>query len=61
MTKKIARIIGVVMLVIAIVFVAFALGHPEMGFPWCNSITYIIYGVYLIVMLIMFFAPFPNE
>ncbi len=61
MTKKIERIIGVVMLVIAIVFVVFALGHPEMGFPWCNSITYLIYGVYLIVMLIMLIAPFPKK
>ena len=38
MNKKISRIIGLVMVVIAIVFVVFALNHPEMSFPWNLSL-----------------------
>lgn len=57
MTKKISRIIGLLMLIVAIVFVAFAMGHPEMSFPWSNTITYVLYAVYLVAMLIFFVAP----
>ena len=49
MNKKISRIIGLVMVVIAIVFVVFALNHPEMSFPWNNTITWVLYGLYAIV------------
>ena len=45
MKKHISRIIGLVMIVIAIAFVAFALNHPEMSFPWSNTITWGLYGI----------------
>lgn len=61
MTKKTSRIIGIVMLVLAIAFIIFAFSHPEMSFPWSNTITYLLYGVYLIVMVIMFVAPFKKK
>lgn len=61
MTKKHSRIIGVVMLLIAIAFLCFAFIHPEMSFPWSNIITYLLYGVYLIVMVVMFIAPFGKR
>lgn len=35
------------MIVIAVLFVYYALHHPEASFPWPNSITYTIYMTYL--------------
>ncbi|MBR5188893.1 MAG: hypothetical protein IKW17_01400 [Paludibacteraceae bacterium] len=57
MTKKISRIIGSIMLVIAIAFVVFALNHPEMSFPWSNTITWVLYGLYAIVTVVLLVAP----
>ena len=57
MTKKTSRIIGIVMLVLAITFIIFAFSHPEMSFPWSNTITYLLYGVYAIVTVILLIAP----
>lgn len=61
MKKKTSRIIGIVMLMIAIAFAVFALGHPEAGFPWNNTVTYIIYAVYLIVAVMLLIAPFKRK
>lgn len=61
MTKKISRVIGFSMLLIAIVFVVFAATHPEMGFAWSNVITYCLYCVYLIIMVILLIAPFREK
>lgn len=61
MTKKMSRIFGIIMLVGAIAFVAFALNHPEMSFPWNNMITCLLYGIYVIVMAVMFIAPFTKQ
>ncbi len=61
MAKKTSRIIGIVMLVLAIAFIIFAFSHPEMSFPWSNTITYLLYGVYFIVMVVMFVAPFKKK
>ena len=38
MSKKVSRIVGGIMLAVAVVFVAVALGHPEMSFPWSNTV-----------------------
>jgi len=57
MNKKISRIIGLVMVVIAIVFVVFALNHPEMSFPWSNTVTWVLYGLYTIVTAVLLIAP----
>ena len=57
MNKKYSRIIGLVMVLIAIVFVVFALNHPEMSFPWNNSITCGLYGLYVLVTAAIFIAP----
>lgn len=57
MNKKTSRIIGLIMVVIAIAFVVFALNHPEMSFPWSNTITWVLYGVYAIVTVILLIAP----
>ena len=42
------------MVVVAIGLLIFALNHPEMSFPWSNSITYVIYAVYLVITVFMF-------
>ena len=34
MSKKVSRIIGGIMLILAVAFLFVALGHPEMSFPW---------------------------
>ena len=60
MAKKTSRIIGMIMLIVAIAFVVFALKHPEASFPWSNTVTYAIYAVYLIVVTILLVAPFKK-
>lgn len=57
MNKKIARIIGLAMVVAAIAFVVFALNHPEMSFPWSNTITWSIYVAYALAAVILLIAP----
>ena len=57
MNKRISRIIGLVMVVIAIIFVIFALNHPEISFPWNNTITWVLYGLYAIVTAVFLIAP----
>ena len=53
MKKSISRIIGVIMLIVAIVFIVFALNHPEMSFPWNNTITWLLYGLYILVTVML--------
>ena len=61
MTKKFSRRIACVLLLAAIGFLLFALFHPEMSFPWSNTITYTLYGGYLLVMVVFFIAPFQPK
>ena len=51
------KIIGLVMVFISIVFVVFALNHPEMSFPWSNKITFTLYGLYALVTVVLFIVP----
>ena len=57
MKKSISRIVGLVMLIIAVAFIVFALNHPEMSFPWNNTITWLLYGLYILVTVVLFIAP----
>lgn len=61
MTKKLSRIIAALMLVLAIAFAAYVLNHPETGFPWNNSITYALYIAWLVIMIVLFIAPFKKN
>ena len=45
------------MVAIAIAFVVFALNHPEMSFPWSNTVTWVMYGVYAVVTAVFLIAP----
>lgn len=57
MKKSMSRIIGLIMLIIAIVFIMCALNHPEKSFPWNNTITWLLYGVYFLVTVVLLIAP----
>lgn len=59
--KKISRIIAGLMLAAAVVFFWYAGNHPEAGFPWSNTVTYVLYGVYALVMIVLFVAPFKRK
>ena len=61
MTKKYSRIIAAIMLVIAIVFIFIALNNQQASFPWSNAITYILYGIYVVIMVVLFIAPFKKK
>lgn len=61
MNKKVSRTIGLVMVIIAIVFVVFALNYPEAGFPWSNTITWILYCIYSLVTAILLIAPISKK
>ena len=47
MKSRISIIIGTIMLIIAGGFVAFAMQHPELSFPWSQRITFMLYGAYI--------------
>ena len=57
MKKNVLRTIGLVMVAIAIAFVVFALNHPDMSFPWNNTVTWSLYGLYAIVTAVLLIAP----
>ena len=57
MKRSISKIIGLTMLIIAIVFIMFALNHPEKSFPWSNTITWLLYGVSFLVTVVLLIAP----
>ena len=59
--KKICRMIAGVMLAAAIGFMLFAVHHPESAFSWSNTVTYSIYGIYVLVMIVLFIAPFKGK
>lgn len=49
--RLVFMIIGITMLVIAIVFIWYAMNNPQSSFPWSNKITYLIYLIYIIIMI----------
>lgn len=53
--------IAAVMLVAVVVFIGIALSNPQASFPWSNIITYTLYGIYIIIMIVLFTAPFKKE
>lgn len=61
MNKKISRIIAGIMFVTGVVFIAVALNNPQLSWPWSNTITYTIYLVYFVVMLVLLIAPLKKK
>ncbi len=60
MKKKTSRIIAGLMLLAAVAFCLYALGHPASSFPWGNGVTYLLYGAYVLLMVLLFAAPFKD-
>ena len=57
MRKRIIRMLGILMLIVAFVFVIFALWHPERSFPWSNTVTWTLYGCYVLCALFFLLVP----
>lgn len=55
--KKLYYILGGVLCLLAAAFVAVALTHPELAFPWPNWVSYTIYALYGIYTVLIFCMP----
>ena len=47
-----------VLAAVAIGFIIFALGHPELSFPWSTEITHVFYGLYVDAVILLFVLAF---
>lgn len=56
--KVILRLISLFMLLAAVVFVIYALHHPEGGYDISIKATYVIYACYLAAMVLAFILSF---
>ena len=61
MSRKMSRVIACLMLVIGIAFVIVALNNPQLSWPWSNTISWTIYLTYIILMIVLFIAPFKKK
>lgn len=59
--SSIFLLVGCAMIFIAIMFFLYALQHPEKSFPWGNSVTYVLYFVYLLSTICMFILSIKNK
>ncbi len=57
----ITRIIGTAMWVVAVIFISYALTHPESSWSWNNTITYTLYILYTIVTIILLVLPVKKK
>ncbi len=55
------RLAAILMALAAVLFLLFALTNPQASFPWSNTVTYILYAVYLIVMAVLFGLSFQKK
>lgn len=56
--KKRFLLSACVLIVIAVCFVIYAMWHPELSFPWSASITYVLYGLYVDGIVLLFILAF---
>jgi len=61
MSKKISRIIGICMLIVAVCFILYALNNPQASFNMPLYLTYILYGIYAIATIVLLIAPFKGK
>lgn len=47
-------LIGIIMLILAIIFVIYALNNPQKSFDMNLTLLYVIYILYIVVMIVMF-------
>lgn len=57
MSKRKWRVIGLLLLAAAFLFVVYAFTHPELTFPWSNRVSYTLYGLYTLVMVVCLIGP----
>lgn len=55
--KKPYYVLGIILCLLAAVFVAAVLTHPELSFPWPNGVSYTMYALYGIYTVIVFLIP----
>ncbi|MDD6038985.1 MAG: hypothetical protein PUD20_09370 [bacterium] len=58
--KKIFFIPACVLTVSAVAFIVFALGHPELSFPWDIKYNGILYGSYAAVTVLLYVLAFTK-
>ncbi len=46
---------GIIMIALSAVFFIYAMLNPQGSFPWPNSVTYLLYAIYLAVTAILLF------
>lgn len=56
--KKRFFIPACLLLVVAVVLAIYALGHPELSFPWSTQFTHILYGLYVDAVMLLFVLTF---
>lgn len=56
--KKRYSIPACVLVVAAIGFIIYAVGHPELSFQWSIQITHILYGLYVDAVVLLFVLAF---
>lgn len=61
MSKKCSRFIAGLMLFLGILFIGFAMTHPESSVKIWNTVLYTINAIYMLVMIILFIAPFGKK
>lgn len=59
--KKRFLIPACVLSAVAIGFVFFAMGYPELSFPWDGWITGILYGLYADTVVLLFILSFSKK
>ena len=62
-TKTKSRIAALVLTILAVIYVALALTHPEMSLPvpFGTKVTGVLYGLYVGVVVVLFIAPFEDK
>ena len=61
MDRNKSRIMGALMLIIAILFVGFSLFNPQASFPFNITVTYFIYAIYLSIMVYLLIKGFKKK
>ena len=56
-SKKVYYILGGILCLLAAAFIAVALTHPELSFPWPNYVSYTMYVLYGIYTVLIFCMP----
>ena len=54
-------IICLILIIVAIIFVAFSLNNPQFSFPFSNTITYLIYITYISITILTGILYFKNK